>query len=125
MQTRSKEPNPVDLAVGRRVRIRRLDLKVSQKKLAEGIGVTFQQVQKYEKGSNRISSSRLQQIADLLLVPVSFFFGTAGAATPDMGSLLELVDSAASLRLHKAFSAIEDQRVRRCFVELMEALAQR
>ncbi len=69
-----KSPNPIDQHVGRRVRMRRMMLSLSQEKLGDAIGLTFQQVQKYEKGSNRISASRLQQIALVLQVPPEFFF---------------------------------------------------
>src|SRR5579884_3539019 len=75
-----KAPNPIDKHVGSRVRMRRMMLGMSQEKLGDAIGLTFQQVQKYEKGSNRIGASRLQQIALILQVPVSFFF--EGAPPP-------------------------------------------
>ena len=77
-----KVPNPIDRHVGSRVRMQRMLAGVSQEKLGDALGLTFQQVQKYEKGSNRISASRLQQIAKMLDVPVSFFFD--GAPTGDM-----------------------------------------
>lgn len=77
--TVNKTPNPIDSHVGNRVRMQRILLKMSQEKLGEALGITFQQVQKYEKGVNRISASRLQQIAQFLNVPPSFFFsGCAG-----------------------------------------------
>ena len=69
-----KAPNPIDKHVGSRVRMRRMMLSMSQEKLGDALGLTFQQVQKYEKGTNRIGASRLQQIAHILQVPVSFFF---------------------------------------------------
>ena len=69
-----KAPNPIDKHVGARVRMRRMMLSMSQEKLGDALGLTFQQVQKYEKGTNRIGASRLQQIANILQVPVSFFF---------------------------------------------------
>ena len=72
-----KAPNPVDRYVGGRVRMRRMMLAMSQEKLGESLGLTFQQVQKYEKGTNRIGASRLQQISQILQVPVSFFFGSS------------------------------------------------
>ena len=72
-----KAPNPVDRHVGGRVRMRRMMLAMSQEKLGESLGLTFQQVQKYEKGTNRIGASRLQQISQILQVPVSFFFEDA------------------------------------------------
>src|SRR6476619_5423180 len=73
-----KAPNPIDKHVGARVRMRRMMLSMSQEKLGDALGLTFQQVQKYEKGANRIGASRLQQIAQIMQVPVSFFF----AGTP-------------------------------------------
>src|SRR6185503_5060809 len=75
---KKKKPNPTDRHVGARVRMRRLMLDMTQTELANGLGLTFQQVQKYEKGTNRIGASRLQHIADLLQVPISFFFDGAG-----------------------------------------------
>src|SRR5215472_16185854 len=75
-----KAPNPIDKHVGSRVRMRRMMLSMSQEKLGDALGLTFQQVQKYEKGTNRIGASRLQQISHILQVPVSFFFEGAPAA---------------------------------------------
>ena len=72
-----KAPNPIDKHVGSRVRMRRMMLAMSQEKLGDALGLTFQQVQKYEKGTNRIGASRLQQISHILQVPVSFFFDGA------------------------------------------------
>ena len=69
-----KQPNPIDIHVGSRVRLRRMMLGMSQEKLGEGLGITFQQIQKYEKGTNRIGASRLQHISHILQVPVAFFF---------------------------------------------------
>ena len=80
----SKAPNPVDKYVGSRVRMRRIMLGMSQEKLGEALGLTFQQIQKYEKGTNRVGASRIQQIAEILQVPVSFLFegGPSGIAGP-------------------------------------------
>ena len=128
-----KTPNPIDVFVGSRVRLRRLMVGMSQEALADRLGVTFQQVQKYEKGSNRISASRLQQIAKMLDVPVSFFFD--GAPTGDMPEL-GFADSAATtyiseflatsegVQLTKAFTRIKSGRVRRRIIDLVEALAE-
>jgi transcriptional regulator with XRE-family HTH domain len=78
-----KVPNPTDKHVGSRVRMRRMMLSMSQQKLADGLGLTFQQVQKYERGANRIGASRLQQISHLLQVPIAFFFeGAPNASAP-------------------------------------------
>ena len=81
-----KNPNPIDTFVGSRVRMRRLMVGMSQEKLADGLGITFQQVQKYEKGTNRIGASRLQQISRILQVPVSFFFEGAPHGSESHGS---------------------------------------
>src|SRR5438309_207539 len=83
-----KAPNPIDRHVGSRVRMRRMMLSMSQEKLGDSLGLTFQQVQKYEKGTNRIGASRLQQISNILQVPVSFFFEGA----PTMSSEVVAVD---------------------------------
>src|SRR6185503_7237023 len=81
-QENQKKPNPTDVHVGSRVRLRRMMLGMSQEKLGENLGITFQQIQKYEKGTNRIGASRLQHIARVLTVPVSFFFEDAPGALP-------------------------------------------
>ena len=84
-----KAPNPIDRHVGSRVRMRRMMLSMSQEKLGDALGLTFQQVQKYEKGTNRIGASRLQQIAHILQVPVSFFFEGAPHASGHAGGMGE------------------------------------
>src|ERR1041385_7212905 len=117
-----KVPHPTDKHVGSRVRMRRMMLDMSQGKLADALGLTFQQVQKYEKGVNRVSASRLQQIAHILQVPVSFFFEggpndggqtrrAAEAASPSyLSSFLAMTEGHA---LVKAFIAIKDAKLRR------------
>jgi transcriptional regulator with XRE-family HTH domain len=121
----------IDQQVGSRVRMRRLMLKLSQTDLADGIGVTFQQVQKYEKGMNRIGASRLQQIAHILQVPVTFFFETVETASPNRPkvaqdqSLAKLNDFMATrdgLTLAKSFMRIGDNQVRRRIVDLVEEI---
>lgn len=129
-----KVPNPIDRHVGSRVRMRRMLAGISQEKLGEALGLTFQQIQKYEKGANRISASRLQQIAKKLDVPVSFFFDGApsGDATPaggfsDSASTAYISDFLATsegVQLTKAFVRIKSGRVRRRIVDLVEALAE-
>src|SRR6266487_2464538 len=92
---RKKAPNPIDQHVGRRVRMRRIMLAMSQEKLGFALGLTFQQVQKYEKGANRIGASRLQQISHILQVPVAFFFeGVPNALAPhgSNGSALSMAE---------------------------------
>ena len=127
-----KSPNPIDKHVGARVRMRRMMISMSQEKLGEKLGITFQQIQKYEKGTNRIGASRLQQIANVLGVPVAFFF--EGAPVPD-GSIGGFSESASpayvsdflatsdGLALTKAFMKIADSKVRRRIVDLVEAIA--
>jgi len=80
-----KKPNPIDIHVGSRIRLRRTMLGMSQEKLGESLGITFQQIQKYEKGTNRVGASRLQQISEILQVPVSFLFdgGPSGATNSE------------------------------------------
>ncbi len=84
----TKAPNPVDRYVGSRVRMRRIMLGMSQEKLGEALGLTFQQIQKYEKGTNRVGASRMQQISEILQVPVSFLFegGPGGIAAPTVSA---------------------------------------
>lgn len=127
-----KVPNPIDRHVGSRVRMRRMLAGVSQEKLGDGLGLTFQQVQKYEKGSNRISASRLQQIAQLLDVPVAFFFEGAPAGTVAQAEQIGIsvsdgisgfLATAEGVQLAKAFAAIKNGRVRRRLIDLAEALA--
>lgn len=129
-----KNPNPVDVHVGGRVRMRRILIGLSQEKLGEQLGLTFQQVQKYEKGSNRISASRLWQMSKILGVPVAFFFedipeNDGAALQPGFGesagegALMDFLSSADGFQLNRAFSQIEDGNVRRKLVELAKVLA--
>jgi len=128
----SKVPNPIDTYVGSRVRMRRLMLGMSQERLADQIGVTFQQVQKYEKGTNRIGASRLQTIAGVLGIPVSFFFQqdnsqtlTTDGIAPVQGleDLSEFLTSKEGLGLNKAFMKISDTTVRQSILTLVTSLA--
>ena len=127
--------NPTDKHVGTRVRMRRLMLEMSQSKLADGLGLTFQQVQKYEKGSNRISASRLQHISQILQVPVPFFFEGAPAAVgirqaakgmadaPSPAYVTDFLATSDGLALVKAFVCIENPKLRRSIVRLVEEIA--
>ncbi|MEH3144478.1 MAG: helix-turn-helix transcriptional regulator [Methylobacterium frigidaeris] len=126
-----KAPDPVDRYVGHRVRVRRLLVGVSQERLGDALGVTFQQVQKYEKGANRISASRLQQIAEMLGVPVSFFYeGAPRAETTEEANGGNGLDGQANnmfwtsqdLQLVRAFQRIGDSQIRRRIISLVEAL---
>jgi transcriptional regulator with XRE-family HTH domain len=127
-----KTPNLTDKYVGSRVRMRRMMLGLSQTTLADAIGLTFQQVQKYEKGTNRMGASRLQQIAHVLQVPVPFLFegapalsvlpkGTAAAQSTAYVS--EFLATSDGLALIKAFMEIRDAKLRRRIVDLVEQIA--
>ena len=123
-----KQPNPIDVHVGARVRLRRVQLAMSQEKLAGGLGLTFQQVQKYEKGTNRIGASRLMQIATVLQVPPAFFFeGAPGAGGEGGGELdpaiMRVVSTTQGLALVRAFDGVKRHRVRHDIVVLVEGLA--
>jgi transcriptional regulator with XRE-family HTH domain len=110
-----------EIEMGRKIRLRRVEQGLSQAALGEKLGVSFQQIQKYEKGTNRVGASRLQQIATALDVPVTFFYDSDGK-TKEVESLLFL-DSAFSLRLLRAYSKIKDQAVQRHMASLMEVVA--
>jgi transcriptional regulator with XRE-family HTH domain len=128
-----KAPNPIDKHVGSRVRMRRMMLSMSQEKLGDALGLTFQQVQKYEKGTNRIGASRLQQISNILQVPVAFFFegapdldGPRAPGSKDVPSPTYVADFLATsdgLALTKAFMRIGDPKLRRRIVDLVEQIA--
>ena len=111
-----------DIEMGKKIRLRRVEQRISQSDLGEKLGVSFQQVQKYEKGVNRVGAARLQQIASALDVPVTFFYDS-DSKTREVESLLFL-DSAFSLRLLRAYSRIKSQAVQRQLVTLMEAIAE-
>ncbi len=129
-----KAPNPIDKHVGSRVRMRRMMLSMSQEKLGDALGLTFQQVQKYEKGTNRIGASRLQQISNILQVPVSFFFegapnmpghvGTAGLnEAPSPAYVSDFLATSDGLSLTKSFMKIKSSKLRRKIVNLVEQIA--
>jgi transcriptional regulator with XRE-family HTH domain len=129
-----KAPNPIDKHVGSRVRMRRMMLGMSQEKLGDALGLTFQQVQKYEKGTNRIGASRLQQISHILQVPVAFFFegaphlaGTPAAAgmeeAPSPAYVSDFLATSDGLSLTKSFMRIKDAKLRRRIVDLVQQIA--
>jgi len=125
---RARRADNRDAEVGRRVRSRRLECRLSQTELADKIGVTFQQVQKYEKGVNRIGAGRLQRISEALEVPISFFFGvTNGGAKSETGSATESVfgfmQTSGSVRIVKAFHKIKSRKARQLLVEMAEEFA--
>ena len=122
-----KNANATDLHVGRRMRMRRLMLQMSQEVFATELGVTFQQVQKYEKGVNRVSASRLQQAANILQVPVQFFFeglsktetGSKGREDTSYSLISDLLSSPDGIALAKGFMQIENRTLRRHIVKLV------
>ena len=129
-----KSPNPVDLHVGGRVRMRRRMLGVSQERLAEALGLTFQQVQKYERGANRVSASKLYDIARFLSVPIAYFFEgladpiEAGAGERESGGSEQLVHdflmTAEGLELAATFPRIQRPRLRRRLLDLVRTLVE-
>ena len=127
----AKASNMVDIYVGARLRMRRTMLGMSQSKLGELLGVTFQQIQKYEKGSNRISASRLQHTARVLDVSPSFFFEGAPAQAVEGGFaedtqqsyVVDFLASTEGLQLNRAFLRVRDPKVRRRIVDLVVSLA--
>ena len=120
-------PNPIDVHVGKRIRTRRLLLGMNQETLANALGLTFQQVQKYEGGANRVSASRLSAMADILGVPISFFFGDLpadeGEQTPKDREWRERMERPETIELIRMYYAIPDPQVRRQFLEMAKAAA--
>jgi transcriptional regulator with XRE-family HTH domain len=112
-----------DIEVGRRLRTYRLQRGLSQEKLADQLGVTFQQVQKYEKGTNRISAGRLQRISEVLDVPITEFFTVQRGGGAGQSEIFELLDTAAALRLVRAYSRIRDPKVQQALLYFVEQVA--
>lgn len=128
----ARRANPIDVHVGGRVRLRRMLLGMSQEKLGERLGLTFQQIQKYEKGVNRIGASRLFDMARVLGVPIQFFYDevpngdsteATGMADVSTEYVPDLITTREGFELNKAFARIPDARVRRAVVELVRSLA--
>ena len=130
-----RSPNPIDIHVGNRIRMRRMLINMSQEKLGDSLGLTFQQVQKYEKGSNRVSASRLYQMAQILGVTVQFFYDDLPASSAQPGNpgmseagapsfVMDFLSSSDGLQLNRAFSEISDRNVKRRVIELVKALAE-
>jgi transcriptional regulator with XRE-family HTH domain len=126
-----KQANPIDIQVGNRVRIRRMLIGMSQERLGDLLGLTFQQVQKYEKGVNRIGAGRLFEVARILNVPVEFFYegvepqGQQGMSEPEGAPpVMEFVSSGEGLQLSLAFMKIKDAKVRKRVLDLVKSLAE-
>ncbi len=135
LESRGRKPNPIDVHVGSRVRLRRLIIGMSQEKLGEKMNLTFQQIQKYEKGTNRIGASRLFQLSQILDVPMSYFFEdapikpgaamAAGFAEPKGEAfLLDFLNTREGLELNRAFVRIKDPKVRRKIIDLVRSLSE-
>jgi transcriptional regulator with XRE-family HTH domain len=127
-----KQANPIDAQVGNRVRLRRMLVGMSQEKLGEMLGLTFQQVQKYEKGVNRIGAGRLYQVANILGVPISYFYEDVSEREPDgllpandhaTPPVMELLSSNEGLQLALAFMRIREAKVRKRVLELVKSLS--
>ena len=126
-----KQANPVDIVVGNRVRIRRMLIGMSQERLGELLGLTFQQVQKYEKGVNRIGAGRLFDVSRILGVPIDYFYDGVAAQTAQEGfaedsapPVMEFVSSGEGLQLSLAFMKIKDAKVRKRVLDLVKSLAE-
>ncbi|KAB0540766.1 transcriptional regulator with XRE-family HTH domain [Pseudochrobactrum saccharolyticum] len=133
MTENKKKPNPIDVHVGSRIRLRRNMLGLSQEKLGENLGITFQQIQKYEKGTNRVGASRLQAISSILSVPVAFFFEDAPEQAGQQNSgfaednettyVVDFLQTNEGVQLTRYFTKITDPKVRRKIIDLVKTLA--
>jgi transcriptional regulator with XRE-family HTH domain len=123
-----KTPNPIDKHVGSRVRMRRMMLSMSQEKLGDALGLTFQQVQKYEGGANRVSASRLSAMAEILGVPISYFFGDLrpddAEISPEDQRWREYLQRPETIEFIRLYYAIPDLRSRQQFLEMIKTLAE-
>lgn len=132
MPIEDKSPNPIDTHVGKRLKQRRMLAKLSQEKLAEALGITFQQIQKYENGTNRISASRLFETAKILGVPVSFFYEgyknghkpllAVAETAPNLDQ--DIMQQKETLELIRAYYAITDEKVRKSMLETIKNIGQ-
>jgi transcriptional regulator with XRE-family HTH domain len=125
----SRTPDPIDIHVAARLRMRRMMQGVSQEALAARIGVTFQQIQKYEKGQNRIGASRLFQLAEALSAPIGYFFegleeGQSGVAPPVDDAVMASLTSPEGVQLHLAFAKIVRPSTRRRLIEFLQTLSE-
>jgi transcriptional regulator with XRE-family HTH domain len=122
----AKRPNPIDVHVGMRMRMARAERKISRITLGEAIGLTIQQIHKYEKGTNRIGASRLQQICTVLEIPVAFLFEGASGSLCESGmpqAIIDFMESPEGARFVAAFGRIADPKVRRGIARLANRIA--
>ncbi|WP_395073174.1 helix-turn-helix domain-containing protein [Hyphococcus sp.] len=127
-------PHPIDVHVGSRIKLRRMILGLSQESLGKALGLTFQQIQKYEKGVNRIGASRIFEMSQLLEVPVQFFYDDLGdsgwggasgfAESGERDDVLDLVNSAEGVQLCRYFAAIKDSEVKKRVLDLVKSIAE-
>ena len=122
-KTPARTPDPLDVLVGAKIRIFRIHRAMSQSDLAAKIGVAFQQVQKYEKGTNRIGAGRLSRIAAVLGISVGELFEPSGSKPAELKSPFRLLDERDALRVLTAFSRMTDPRMRRAIAQLVEIVA--
>jgi len=126
-----RSPNPIDIHVGTRIRLQRQVMKMSQEKLGDQLGVTFQQVQKYERGANRVGASRLWKMSQVMGVPVGYFFAgldrenaiTEFTEDDELPIVYDFINSTDGVSLAKAVSRIKNKAVRRQILELARSLA--
>lgn len=137
MADNQRKPNPIDIHVGSRLRLRRTMMGMSQEKLGKQLGITFQQIQKYEKGTNRIGASRLHEIASIFRTPISYFYEDAPninknpgegqeAGFSDVASsdyVVDFLSSSEGLQLNRAFIKIENPKIRKKIIDLVKELS--
>jgi transcriptional regulator with XRE-family HTH domain len=121
----SKQQDPLDIEVGRRVRSLRLEKGMSQEKLGNQLALTFQQIQKYENGTNRIGAARLQRIAQILGVSVSALYPDPVPAGRNSQEVAELIDTGSTLRLLRAYSRMRSPSLQRALTTLVEEIAEK
>lgn len=121
-KTGPKSVLPEDIELGRKMRLRRIELRLSQTDIADAVGVSFQQIQKYERGTNRVSIGRMSKLADALRVPKSFFYED-GSASADFTTILS-GEKKSGVRLIQAFSKIKSEAVQRHILSMVEAIAE-
>lgn len=123
--TRQRRAGVEDIEIGRKIRTLRLERGLSQSRLADGIGLSFQQLQKYESGANRVSAGRLQRIADLLGVPITVFYGVPGARVKKGdpgGEAFAYLQARGAVRIVRAYAGISSRATKNALLVLIEAL---
>ncbi len=124
MTRKKRSPDPYDIEIGRRVRALRIAQRMSQSELGARLGITFQQIQKYEKGANRISAGRLQHIAQVFAVPMSSLLGTDDNSPANNRDVLEFMNAPDAVRLLQAYSRIKDRKMRLALLHLANLIAE-